>query len=653
MGVLGDSGLIVPSADDPNNLIGYMREGVQEGDNFLRSQHGYLKIDLAQKMIMGESMGDIRSADLSQVVDNEFGSIALQLQAQNTDTRPFFLYSTKNPSYAAQTRMLNVCAEHWWLARQIDMRFADSINGCSAGGTSCFWTTWNPLVRDFESRYIDGRDALPIRPSSYHSYQDCEMLVIRQERSTNELKRRWPSQADQIRADRDGSAGLTEEADTYSSKVIASMGKSPFTLYKEFLNKAKAAMSAGAFPVTDLFTAYLHDYSRNTSSRVKLMGPWSADGTKPLRNWSYRVEPGELLYPGGRVIVCTSTAILYDGPNSYWHDLFPASKLTLIQWPFPKCYFGKAPLWDLIEWQRELNESQRAIADHTRHFVEPDLVIDQNSGLSRASAEKIRTRKAGGKFFKRPGPGDGFKFQYPDPLPAEIVQRPDSIIGRMRSLAQVFDPQSVLNKGQLPANETLTAILSVQTAGIRMMSRTIEAFTREIGYTMGMNFIQHYTKAMRLTLMGPMGATPQDFDVDPSVLVPAFVGSDYGADGQVRQEVLQQPRTRRSRAKDYYSQISYDVRPNSMLKAAHQDEELKYMQLARGGFIDPVTMLERMDFPNIGQDQIPGGDNGTVIGRLLSLSQANLLGNSSAAGRKSSGQQQPQLKSSGAVSESG
>lgn len=654
MGVLGDSGQIIPSADDPLNLLGYMREGVQEGDNFLRSQHGYLKIDLTQRMIMGEFVGDIRSADLSQVTDNEFGSIALQLQAQNTDTRPFFLYSTKNPSYSAQARMLNACAEHWWLAQHIDMRFRDGINGCSAGGTSCLWTTWDPGIGDFTMRYIDGRDALPVRPWSYHSYQDCEMLIIRQERSTNELKRRWPGFADQIKADGYADASMSDDA-TYSAKVIENLAQSPFTRYMgALMAKAKASMSSGQFPITNLFTCYIHDAAINRTDRVKLMGPWSNAATpRPLRDWSYKVDPGEALYPGGRVVVCTNTAILFDGPNNYWHDQFPASKLTLIQWPFPKCYLGKAPLWDIMEWQKELNEAQRAIADHTRKFVEPDLVVDQNSGLSRSSAEKIRSRKAGGKFFKRPGPGDGFRFEYPPPLPAEIVMRPDTIIGRMRSLAQTFDMQSVLNKGQLPASETLTAVLSMQTAGIRAMSRTLESCMREVGTHMAYNFVQKYTKAMRLTIMGPLGATPQDFDIDPQVLVPAFTGDDLDATGQVRPERMISPRTRRSRAKDYLRYFSFDIRPNSMLKAAHQDEELKYMQLARGGFIDPVTMLERMDFPNIGADQIPGGDPGTVVGRLMKLSEMNMLGQVGPAGRKSSGQQSPQMKSSGAVSESG
>lgn len=674
MSYLGDSGLIVPSADDPDDVLGYLREGVQEGDNFLRRQKGYLKIDVTQRMVMGEfgpggaglgardfyggpgsrlDTDDVRSSDLSQITDNELGSIALQIQAMTTDTRPFFRYNTLNPSLQAMTHMLNGCAQHWWLGRQIDMRYRDGINMCSAGASACLWTTWNPMLGpfgDFETRVIDARDALPVRPWSYHSYQDCEILVIRQERSTSELRRRWPAYAHKIAPDRDGSSAVSDAADTYTSQVI---NQSPFARYKAFINKARAAMSGGEFPVTDLYTAYIHDWRRNRSDRTAYMGPWDLSGAKPrpLRNWSYEAEPGDLLYPGGRVIVATNQCVLYDGPNNYWHDQRPASKLTLIQWPFPDCYLGKAPLWDITDWQRELNESQRRIADHCNKFVEPDVVIDQNSGISRASAEKIRTRKAGGKFFKRPGPGDGFRFEYPPALPAEVLSRPDVIISRMRSLAQVFDMQSVLNKGQLPANETMDAVLSMQTAGVRLWSRTIESFMREMGYQMAFNFCQYYTKARRLSLLGPRGAIPQDFDIDPSVLVPQFAGDDYASDGSIKPERLMQPRGRRSRARDTMRYISLDIRPNSMLRSAHVDEEMRDLQLARGGFIDPITMLEHMEYPNIGQNDLPGGDPGTVVGRLVKMSQLNMMGQVSAAGRKASGENPPQLKSSGAISE--
>jgi hypothetical protein len=654
MAILGDSGLIVPDSSDPDSVLGYIREAVQEGDNFLRKQRGYLKIDLTQRFIMGEFPNDIRSADLSQVTDNEFGSIAENLQALYTDTRPFIKYQTKNPDYRQQSDILNACFEHWWLGRQIDMRFRDAINGALAGGTSCFWITWNPWLRDLEVRVIDGRDALPGRPSSYHSYQDCEILTIRQERSVNELRRRFASFADRIVADRDGAAALTGEAESYSSRVIAAMGKSPFTLYREFITKAKAAMSGGAFPVADLFTSYLKDYRRNEGPSDVLMGPWSAGSNpQPRRPWSYRVKRGDLLYPGGRVVVATNTAVLYDGPNSYWHDHFPALKLTLLQWPFPDCYLGKSPLWDLIDEQRELNATQRAIADHTQKFVEPDLVIDQNAGVSKSSAEKIRARKAGGKFFRRPGPGEGFRFEYPPPLPAEIINRPDAIIARMRSKAGTFDMANILNKGQLPANETLDAMLNVMTGSVRAVSRTLEAFVRELGYQMASNIAQHYTRAMRLAIRGPLGTSIDDYDFDPNSLVPMHVGSDYGPDNAVLAERMQQPRPRRDRWQELQRYFETEIAPNSMLNSANFDEDMRYMQLARGGFIDLVTMLEHMRIANIGQEDIPGGDKGTIIGRLLALSQANLLGQVGPAGRKSSGQQPPQMKSSGAISESG
>jgi len=651
---IDDSGEIVPFSEDEEHVRGYIREGVQEAEGFYRQQYGYGKMDIAQKMVMGE-YDDIRSADLSNITDNEYGSIGGNLKAQLTDTRPFLSYSTQNHDYDQQGIMLNNAVKHWWLEQRIDMRFADAISGCLTNGSAALWTTWDPSIREFRSRYVDCRDALVVRPTSPHSYQDCKMLIMREEMTLNSLRQRFPDFASRIVADRDGSPVPSDEQETYTQRVIAFANKSPFSMYKDFISKPKANMSAGAYPVADLYTAYVHDDRINESSSARLMGPWSGDGRKPRRNWSYRVEPGERLYPYGRVVVMTNSCRFYDGPNNYWHGQFPVSKLTLDQWPFARCYFGKAPMWDLIDWQRELNKTQRAIADYVQKFVEPDLIVDQNAGLSRSSAEKMRTRKAGGKFYRRPGPGKGFELEYPPPMPPEISQRPAFIIGRMRSLAGSFDMANVLNKGQLPAAESTEAITEMMTGATRMRSRTLEAFIREFAMQMAFNICQYWTQKKRLRIMGPKGLTVEDFDPTGPNLIPVHIGDDFDKHGALKPERHAQPRPARDRARDMLNFISFDIAPNSMLNSARFQEQMKYLQLARGGFVDPMTAMEHMDVPNLGDyppDPATGKTPQTIMERLIVASKLNLMGQVSAAGRKSSGQNPPQLKSSGAVSES-
>lgn len=651
--MLDDSGEMVPESEDDSSVLGYIREGLQEADNFYRKQIGWNKMDLVDQMVMGEFPDEIRSLDLSQTVDNEFGAIYFESIAQSTDIKPFFTFTSASPAYQMQAEMLNKGARHWWLSEQTDMRFRDAIAGAKGHGSAALWTTWDPNRQEFFSKYADCRDARVVRPWSVHSYQDCKMLVMVEEVSTNYLRRRFPSFASRIRMDRDAMAVSDESTETFTQNVIRRLGVSNMARYLSTLKKSVVSLFGSAMPVADLYTAYVHDDRRNEGTTTRLMGPWKPNG-RPGSMWSYQVEPGERLYPYGRVVVAINSCVFYDGPNNYWHAQFPVSKLTFNQVPFPRCYFGKSPMWDLIEEQKALNRTRRAIDDHIQKFVDPDLIIDSTTGMSRQSAEKVRARKPGGKFFRRGGAAKGWEFQYPPPLPAEVLSYPDVLISRMRSKAGTVDWANVLNKGQIPSPEAASAMINAATGHIRDTSRTLEAFMREYAMQVAFNIAQYWTKKKRLRLFGPKGLTVEDFDPDGPNMVPYHIGEDYNQDGSVKEDRHSSFRPRRERAMDLIGFMSFDIEPNSLLPQARFEEQMKYLQLARGGFIDPQTALEHMDIPNVGE--MPPGPDGktptTVIERLVRASELQLMGQVSAAGRKASGQNPPQVKSSGAISES-
>ena len=66
----------------------------------------------------------------------------------------------------------------------------------------------------------------------------------------------------------------------------------------------------------------------------------------PSAAWAYVVDPGQPLYPQRRLIVSTPDLILYDGPNPYWHSMYPFARLKL--WSVPWCFLGLSLLHDTI-----------------------------------------------------------------------------------------------------------------------------------------------------------------------------------------------------------------------------------------------------------------------------------------------------------------
>lgn len=646
----GGSEETVPSSEQPSRTLGWLREAVQEGDAFLKQQIGYNLVEPTTRMILGNDRGDLRSGELSNIVDNEFGNIALQLAAALTDVKPFWEFKTANPAYEQQSAILGKLSYHWWMMRRIDRTFIDAIKFALAAGSGYLHTVWDPTIQDLVSYAEYPLDVLPIRPNpGGQSIQDCFAVVIRREKTVNELRSRWPNKAGEIKATRDASAANPEDQNT-AARIIQALNKSPFTRYREFLSKAVANFAGGTIPVTDQYTAYIKDPSINQTSNAVLMGPWDDRGEKPLVNWAYRVEPGEKLYPRGRAVVATPLTLLYDGPSNYWHGGFPISKLTLDSWPYPKAWLGKSPLWDIVDHQRSLNRAQRAIEDHVEKFVGPDLIVDQSTGLSQKAIDAIDTRKSRGKFKRRPGPGKGFELLYPNSLPSEIILRPQALIERMRSLSGISSMDSIMKLQQLPEAETIEKLMEASTGPVRARSRELEGFMREFAMQRAYDFTQFYTVAQRIAICGADGIVIEDFDFDPGSLVPAHIGSDFDDRGNLRPDSLDRIRPRYNRALDFLRYFTYHVTPGSLLKSAKITDQLMYLQLFRAGILDPITLMEKLEIANIGE---PAGLPKTIIERMEWAAQRGLMGSVSPTGRKASGQQPPKMKSSGAISESG
>jgi hypothetical protein len=68
------------------------------------------------------------------------------------------------------------------------------------------------------------------------------------------------------------------------------------------------------------------------------------------------------------------------------------------------------------------------------------------------------------------------------------------------------------------------------------------------------------------------------------------------------------------------------------------------------GALDMLTLLEKLDVPNIGDVQ---GVPKDVLGRMQWAAQQGLVGAISAAGRHATGQEMPEMRSDLSVSESG
>jgi len=634
----------IPISDNESFVLGFVKEAIEEGDSFLKAQFGYSKIDDTIKAIMGEDK-DLKVAALSTTTSNRTGKIATDLVSLLTDIKPFWEYKTENSKYEQQQIILGKLSTGWYRRRSIDQRLAGAVRYCMAAATGPLQQFWNPLIGtegDIDASEEDPRDVLPIRPAGFESYQNCAGVIIRREYPVNYLRRRYPSKASLIRADRDGSL-LSTLRNTRVGQLLQRMGNSPF---HDRLLGNEPARTIPRIPTADLFTVYLHDQSVNDKSYDVQMGEFWDDKTdpetygKPKKNWSYIVKPGEPLYPRGRVVTCTRSAVLRDGPNIYWHGLFPVCKLTLDPWPWS--FLGKSPLWDVLPLNRSLNQFLQIMDDHFAQVARPGVVADASS-VSRAKLDRVDTRRAGYKIYDK-GVGRGVQIQPPPSLPPDCLNQRDWLTNEMDLLSGARDMAQLMNLGQLPSAEAMEKLIYQMSASVRGRSRVLECFIREFAMMLAYNFAQFYPLQLRMSILGPMGATPEDFDQDPATLVPDFVHpEDFRRDGSGLPSIealARGPLPRYDRAREFLRQFDYTVAPGSQLNASAMERKMMYLQLARAGWMDLWTLGEELGIPNYGKapDDAP-----TVIERLQRMQDLGLGMQVSAAGRKASGQTSPRL----------
>lgn len=627
------------SGDYEHRLLGFFREAIEEGDAFLRAQTGYTKIPESISAIMGQNQ-ELRVSNLSGVTSNHFGKVALDLVAGVTEVRPFFEFKTHNKAFEGHSNLYGKVSQHIWLQGMIDMKFGDTVKYALAAGTGWAELFWNEETQMIDMQAWDPRDVLPIRPSTSLSIQEAYGVIARKSRTVNYVRHicrdvyACPEKAARIAPDRDGSMVSMSLRSTRVGQLLDKLGN-PF---RERLFGARPHQDIPRIPTCDLFTAYLKDESTNEKKFPVQMGQFNDDGT-PKNNWSYVVQPGEKLYPGKRMTVFTSTAILYDGPSIYWHGLFPFCKLTLDPWPWT--WLGKAVLWDLLPLQKSLDKHLRVYDDWLEKLARPDVIADKNS-VSRAALDKMDTRRAGGKYQHNPIAGKGMQIVPPPNLPPEFFKGLEFYLNEMNVLSGVADISQLMKLNQIPSSDSIEQIMESMSPSVRLRSRVIESFMREFATMMAFNISQFMTVSQRLMILGADGMTQEDFDYDPNTLIPAFVhANDFGSSGELTSTALARgPLPRFDRAREFLRQFQFQIAPGSLLAASEIQRKLLYLQLSRAGLIDHWTLLDVLGVPNVGQP--PTGAN-TITERLVQEQQMGLGMAVSPTGRKASGQEMPRL----------
>lgn len=666
-------------------VLGWLQEAIQEGDLLNRQDPAFEMADKGMRYIIGEQ-NDKQSAALPYipfaVVNKSRKSVQAHVSAL-TDIKPVFGYRAMNPLFAFHGQLLNKLVVAWWMESMADITLGDCIKYALAGGTGDLMLEWDPGASGGQGdhRVIakDFRDTLAIRPSSDPSPQLWQGVVFREAQSINAMRQKYPQFSNAFTPAPDN---LLTTIMSRFRHVVARL-QTPAADTLSGLANIPHARAVRPGDVV-LYRTYLNDHTRNLTNKPLVMGD-------PTANWSYVVEPNDLLYPQKRLIVSTPDLVLYDGPSPFWHGMYPFARLKL--WSVPWCFLGLSLLHDTIPIQDAINDALTDLRLGIKQWTNPDIQFDKNA-VSRAFQAAFDPRRPGKKIginLMGSGAREPYvKHDGPDPQVLNLL------LETYRQLCTEHDEQTgvanlqqLMQLRQLPGADTVEKYFEAMTPELRQEGRNVEAFLRDLAQMLKFNIFQFETSARRRNILGDSALALEDFDYDPDTLVPSISPTSPQADPATGMPIdqptpgyqpqLDSSKSRSERAKWFARMFVFTVAPNSILAMSNQERKMMNFQLARMGYLDFWTLHETLETPNVGNPppiplpplEPPPQDPAALIaavqsgkyilnpqsGQLMEmrapmtiterLQAQQMLGigmTSNPAGRKASGQESPKME---------
>lgn len=575
---------------DPR-VLGWLREAVTEGDFINRADPDYDRMSIGMQYVSGNQISEADAAKrpgyLSNLTINESRRVVQAHVSALTDLKPLFAYKSLNPAFAEQADLINKLTVAWWITEQADIELGDVVKYALAAGTGDCVVEWNPYLGmggDMVLSARDARDTLAIRPpTSSRNIQSWDGLILREAHTVNAMKGLFPTQAHLFRPTSDSLlSSLMGRMRTIVSRFVSPAGDTLAGL------NAPAVASRMRTGEILLYRTYLTDRSRNLTTNVIPMGT-------PGSSWAYTVRPGEYLYPYKRLIVATPEAVLYDGPNTYWHGQFPVSRLKL--WNLPWQFLGKGLLSDLQPIQDAINSLAQDVLLGIKKWMDPSVVYNRGA-VSEAFMRVFDPRRPGAKIkLTQEGVKEGFKLQ--EGPPAQVLslamQMTQLLLSKFDDLSGTPNLQELLALRQLPGADTIQRYWEALTPELRQEGRQLEAFLRPIAEQAKYMRFQYESNARRVQILGDAGAILSDFDFDPAQMVPALTKGQPGYTPELDASL---PRDQRARA--FARSIVFTMAPNSILAINSQEKKMIAMQNFRMGVLDFWSYHEAMETPNVG-----------------------------------------------------
>lgn len=553
----------------------WLRNALEEAEFDTKKDEDVKNAQYYIQYLLGKQWPSRRASYRSNAVDNQTLRLMWELVALLTDLRPVGQVKSTWPNeFLESEQMLNSATKAWWLESDADLKLALCIV-YSILGTGFVKLRWNQELRmgqgDFELVPIGPMNCLCLKPTDT-DLQSSQAVIHDEVWPLWKFRQKFGARSSQVKPHPDLSR-YTVPAQAPEVMSPAMYAALPPQL-KRLSGGRPESKRDMAFPMGRYREFWFRDMTLNPSNKKVQVGPAKT-------TYSYWVNPGEPLYPRGRLICMgNDDVILWDGPNPYWHGQWPYDvlRLNIVPWNF----FGLSELRGMIPLNDAINNILAGIIDLVKKAVNPQLIGPRNA-FSEAQWAAIDTAKPGAKLATNPLSSTLPQWQAPPNLPAWVMTTLMFLVREIQQQSGVAAVAQAVQKRQVPSGETLEEIKEVQQTPLRLKGRNIEVLLRNLGTMNISNVYQFLPEERRMFLSGkPKAGMPEleHFDWIRTQAIPRLKG---------------QTSTSFKDELEYARQFVYRIHPGSLLNINHVEKTMTIMRLRMMKDIDRKTMFEVLD----------------------------------------------------------
>jgi hypothetical protein len=481
------------------------------------------------------------------------------------------LFDKGSSDFSEFEKLLNTLATHWALANDFEDRTYDVVHYgmLHSGWAKLQWkSSLNGGMGDVNMVSIAPWNMAVAGAST--DPQEAEALVYFRVETLNQLLRDFGDAAKRIEHDSiysDGGATLSSDSirPGYINKDTWSRIGDP--LKKRILGD-DAPTSTDVYPKVLKKEFWLRDDSKNESSITRCVGPADSKGM-PLYNWCYLVEPGEPLYPRGRVIVTAGGAVLNDNPNPYWHAKFPFGLFRPYRVPWK--FSGNSVVKPWVQMQNITNRIYGGVLDMIVSILEPTLIAPK-AAFPQADWDSIDPGASGGKIKYNNNSPKAPEFSKRADLPGWVFQYLQEISKEYDMASGASAMSQALGKKQVPGDDALERIMSSRSLPIKVQSKALTSFVRDIGEMGIANMLQFYSAAHRVAILGTQGISASDY-----------------------RPIYGEARPAGMKGEEFVKRFQFVTKPDSLLQSQRNEKVAFGMELQKRNLLSSRNLFKLLD----------------------------------------------------------